>query len=112
MQRRKRRTALLTAGVTVAGMHFLMSQAGIAQAEDEVAVPHSDCAMFGPKRDRHAGPALDALRRNRWERSALTIQVANSLAAPASHKPSNKRQADRTSVIDRNLFQAMQEAGV
>jgi hypothetical protein len=72
-------------------------------------VNHSECSLFGPKRETLSASGLAAEARQRYRMSELTSQVVPFLAKATA---TVTRRAAPQGVIDTYLFQAMQEAGV
>ena len=91
----------------------------IAQEEAEpgpiLGTEHSECALFGPKRERLSASGLAAEARKRYRMSELTAQVVPLLAASKQTQPGRQPAAEAEAatqgLIDKHLFDAMRAAG-
>ncbi len=84
----------------------------LAQVQDDLhplTVEHADCTMFGARRNEFALQA-----RNRYALSALTEQVTHRLSGRAAMSPAAASidPSAYSNVIDRDIFQALKDAGV
>lgn len=82
--------------------------------ERQYLVEHAECSLFGPQRE-----SFLAAQKENYRLSALTTRIANLLPAPSGRHPmpASGAQPDpsagqSSNLIDRYLFQAMQDAGV
>lgn len=83
--------------------------------ERQYLVEHAECSLFGPQRE-----SFLAAQKENYRLSALTARVANLLPAPpfgrhpmpASGAQPDPSAGESSNLIDRYLFQAMQDAGV
>ena len=107
---------MLPAGVAVAVGASLVNLAPAQQdPEQSLVVDHSECSLFGPKRDKLTESGLASEARKRYRMSELTSQVVPLLAISKARfaTPARAgREASPPGVIDTHLFQAMQVAGV
>jgi hypothetical protein len=82
----------------------------LAASEDQPAVQHAECTIFGAGRERFARQA-----RNRYLLSAVTGQVTRALAPLPAHAakfaPASKA-GQPANLIDRYIFPALEQAGV
>ena len=92
----------------------------LAPAQDEpqsMVVDHSECSLFGSKRDQLSGSGLASEARRRYRMSELTSQVVPLLGVAKSRfgaavTTAGPRLAGEQGVIDTYLFKAMQDASV
>ena len=79
--------------------------------ETPLAVEHPDCALFGPQRE-----AFLAATKENYSRGTLTAAVGRYLPAYRTASSGKTAMADNAAgpqgLIDKYLFQAMQDAGV
>src|SRR5579884_2471320 len=113
MQRGAFWIALFSISVPLA---IFSSRALRAQDESETQLPvaHPECVYFGPQHARYARPALSTLGTySPFSLSALTQQVVGQLPPVSSATRTGALQPiAQMGPIDRNLFAAMQAAGV
>ena len=106
------RTGILFAGTALAAGTCLVALAGAQEDERSLVADHSECSLFGSKRESLSASGLGAEARQRYRMSELTAQVVPLLATSKVRFAADTSRADPQGVIDTNLFRAMQEAGV
>jgi hypothetical protein len=76
-----------------------------------IDVPHSECALFGPRGPQFRESGLTALPRDRYAASTRTVAVMGAMkGAGGARDAASLRNAD--AIIDAHLFEAMRAAGV
>lgn len=110
--RTNKTTKLAFAVAALAAGAYLTAPAPAQQEESEsLVVDHSECSLFGPRRETLSASGLAAEARRRYRMSELTSQVAPLLAKSAGTAAARAADAQQ-GLIDTHLFTAMQQAGV
>src|SRR5262245_25681939 len=93
------------------GAGICLAALAVGQEEEPQGpvVNHSECSLFGPKRESLSASGLAAEARQRYRMSELTSRVVPMLAK--SSTAVDARAADSQGLIDSYIFKAIQDAG-